>query len=202
MVKLVSTLALMTENDKSSIYNKIHELEKFVRDSFLSIAIYENDINHYIKNYYKLFLDFKRKCIEDHSTHPFEYYMSDTIKAGVFISPNILIKSYNGSTIDLDAYIRETDRKGVDVFTNVNNAYDKLYGSPEIQSLLTDINKETSLKDPLIDFVALLRPFFVKPNIDNSRIEAQKGYFLFEPYKESENFTIADINEDIKKVCL
>lgn len=53
MVKLVSTLALMTENDKSSIYNKIHEFEKFVRDSFSSIAIDENDINNYIKNYYK-----------------------------------------------------------------------------------------------------------------------------------------------------
>lgn len=101
--------------------------------------------------------------------------------------------------IDSNAYISEDDRKGVDVFTNVNNAYDKLYDSPEIQSLLSAINTETILKDPLIDFVALLRPFFVKDNIDNSRIEAQKGYFLFELYKESENVTIADINEDIKK---
>lgn len=40
------------------------------------------------------------------------------------------------------------------------------------------------------------------PNIDNSRVEAQKGYFLFELYKESENVTMADINEDIKKVFL
>ena len=199
IVKLVSTLALMTENDKTYIYNKIHEFEKFVTDSFSSIAMDEKDINFYISNYYYLFCQFKRRCIEDHSTHPFEYYMSDAIKAGIFISADIIRKSYNDSTIDSNAYIRETDKKGVDVFTNVNNAYDKLYGSPEIQSLLTDINKETSLKDPLIDFVALLRPFFVKPNIDNSRIEAQKGYFLFEPYKESENVTITDINEDIKK---
>lgn len=199
IVKLASTLALMTENDKTYIYNKIHEFEKFVTDSFSSIALNEKDINFYISNYYYLFCQFKRRCMEDHSTHPFEYYMSDAIKAGIFISADIIRKSYNDSTIDSNAYIRETDKKGVDVFTNVNNAYDKLYGSPEIQSLLTDINKETSLKDPLIDFVALLRPFFVKPNIDNSRIEAQKGYFLFEPYKESENVTITDINEDIKK---
>ena len=201
IVKLVSTLALMTENDKTYIYNKIHEFEKFVTDSFSSIAIDENDINSSISNYYYLFCQFKRKCIEDHSTHPFEYYMSDAIKAGIFISADIIRKSYNDSTIDSNAYIRETDKKGVDVFTNVNNVYDKLYGSQEIQSLLTaiTINKESSLKDPLIDFVALLRPFFVKPNIDNSRIEAQKGYFLFEPYKESENVTITDINEDIKK---
>lgn len=128
--------------------------------------------------------------------------MSDAIKAGVFISADIIRKSFNDSMIDSNAYILQADRKGVDVFTNVNNAYDKLYGSPEIQSLLSAINKETILKDPLIDFVALLRPFFVKPNIDNSRVEAQKGYFLFELYKESENVTMADINEDIKKVFL
>lgn len=127
--------------------------------------------------------------------------MSDAIKAGFLylLILDIIRKSFNDSMIDSNAYIRETDKKGVDVFTNINTAYDKLYGSPEIQSLLSAINKETSLKDPLIDFVALLRPFFVKPNIDNSRIEAQKGYFLFEPYKESENVTITDINEDIKK---
>lgn len=48
--------------------------------------------------------------------------------------------------IDSNAYIREADRKGVDVFTNINTAYDKLYGSPEIQSLISAINKETILK--------------------------------------------------------
>ena len=83
--------------------------------------------------------------------------MSDAIKAGVFISADIIRKSFNDSMIDSNAYIREADRKGVDVFTNVNNAYDKLYVSPEIQSLLSAINKETIIKDPLIDFVALLR---------------------------------------------
>lgn len=205
IVKLVSTLALMTEKDKTYIYNKIHEFEKFVTDSFSSIAIDENDINSSISRYYYLFCQFKRKCIEDHSTHPFEYYMSDAIDANAFTPTNTPIKAWNYDlTIDLNAYIDEINRKAVDVFTNVNNAYDKLYGSQEMQSLLTAItinkdNKESSLKDPLIDFVALLRPFFVKPNIDNSRIEAQEGYFLFEPYKESENVTITDINEDIKK---
>ena len=48
------------------------------------------------------------------------------------------------------------------------------------------IKRRSLSKGPLIDFVALLRPFFVKTNIDNSRVKAQKGYFLFELYKESE----------------
>ncbi len=201
IVELDATLALMTENDKSFIYNKIHEFEKFVRDSFSSIAIDENDINSSISKYYSLFCRFKRKCIEDNLTHPFEYYMSDAIQVHVFTPPNILIKAYNDkdSTIDESAYIKETDKQGTDAFMNVNNAYDKLYDSPEIQSLLTAINKEMRLKDPVIDFVALLHPFFVSPSINNPRIEAQEGAFLFEPYEESENFTKADINEDIKK---
>lgn len=114
--------------------------------------------------------------------------MSDAIKAGFLylLILDIIRKSFNDSMIDSNAYIREADRKGVDVFTNINTAYDKLYVSPEIQSLLSAINKETILKDTLTDFVALLRPFFVKTNIDNSRVKAQKGYFLFELYKESE----------------
>ena len=200
IVELDATLALMTENDKSFIYNKIHEFEKFVRDSFSSIAKDKKDINFDIRKYYSLFCRSKRKCIEDHSTHPFEYYMSDAIDANAFTPTNTPIKAWNYDfTIDLNAYIDEINRKAVDIFTNVNNAYDKLYGSPEIQSLLKAINKEMRLKDPVIDFVALLHPFFVSPSINNPRIEAQKGAFLFEPYEESENFTKADINEDIKK---
>ncbi|KJY48081.1 hypothetical protein JG29_15960 [Bombilactobacillus mellis] len=208
IVELDATLALMTENDKSFIYNKIHEFEKFVRDSFSSIAKDKKDINFDIRKYYSLFCRSKRKCIEDNLTHPFEYYMSDVIEADVFIPSNTLTKiynyyNYNDFKIDVDAYvdayIEETNRKAVDIFTNVNNAYDKLYGSPEIQSLLIAINKEMRLKDPVIDFVALLHPFFVSPSINNPRIEAQEGAFLFEPYEESENFTKADINEDIKK---
>lgn len=76
--------------------------------------------------------------------------------------------------------------------------YNELNGQYEIKCLYHDIKRDVGYFDEVIDFFNLLNPIFVEPLVNNERLRAQSGFFLFEPY-ESNKYNPELIHADISK---
>ena len=179
-VEILSTLALMSGDIKSNIYYRIHNFKKKVEKTFSSISNDSSDSNdiEMIGKYYNFFYCLKRQYMISNQNISFERYINNPIF------------SYCG------------DKEFYKALITVSDAYDELNYSEQVQSLYSSISKDIGYFPRVIDFLGLLHPFFVRPNINNPRINAQSGYFLFEPY-EYTNYEstekLSKINYDIEK---
>ena len=79
-----------------------------------------------------------------------------------------------------------------------NEKYDSLNDSYEIKCLYHDIRRDVNYFDNIINFHQLLLPFFVEPSLNNERLRAQSGFFLFEPYA-AKSCVPKNIHDNIKK---
>lgn len=100
------------------------------------------------------------------------YTKSVTYKKWYFDKVGKFPKGYYGT-------LGEPDKKDYD---SIERLYKELNKSYEIQCLYHDIRRDSGYFDEIIDFSTLLHPFFVEPSINNERLRAQSGFFLFEPY--------------------
>lgn len=70
-------------------------------------------------------------------------------------------------------------------YDSISEIYDEINKSYEVQCLYHDLRRDLGYFATIIDFKGLIHPFFVEPSINNERLRAQSGFFLFEPYDSS-----------------
>lgn len=92
--------------------------------------------------------------------------------------------------------------KDKEIYDSLEKLYNGINKSYELQCLYHDIKRDTGYFADLINFRTLLHPFFVEPSLNNERLRAQSGFFLFEPY-DGTSCSLESIHDDIdKKVSL
>lgn len=154
-VEVLSTLALMDEEKKKSIYRKISSFNKNIDD------LLKEDENHLYQSWY---MD--------------------------------LVKQFP------EGYYEQLSEENQKVYDSLNDFYKEINQSYEMQCLYHDIKRDTGYFADLINFRTLLHPFFVEPSINNERLRAQSGFFLFEPY-DGTSCSLENIHDDIdNKVSL
>lgn len=101
-----------------------------------------------------------------------------------------------------EGYYEQLSEENQKVYDSLNDFYKEINQSYEMQCLYHDIKRDTGYFADLINFRTLLHPFFVEPSINNERLRAQSGFFLFEPY-DGTSCSLENIHDDIdNKVSL
>lgn len=93
-------------------------------------------------------------------------------------------------------YSDQLSKKDKETYESLNKFYDEINQSYELQCLYHDIKRDTGYFADLINFRTLIHPFFVEPSLNNERLRAQSGFFLFEPYDGIE-CNLESIHDDI-----
>lgn len=101
-----------------------------------------------------------------------------------------------------EGYYEQLPEEDKKIYNSLNDIYDCINQSYEVQCLYHDIKRDIGYFADLINFRTLLHPFFVEPSFNNNRLRAQSGFFLFEPYDRT-SYTLKNIQDDInRKVAL
>lgn len=154
-VEILSTLALMDEAKKKTIYDSISSYNKKID------ALLKEDKNHL---YHSWYMD--------------------------------LVKQFP------EGYYEQLSGESKKTYDSLNDIYNDINQSYEVQCLYHDIKRDTGYFADLINFRTLLHPFFVEPSLNNERLQAQSGFFLFEPY-DGTSCSLESIHNDIdNKVSL
>lgn len=99
-------------------------------------------------------------------------------------------------------YYDQLSEENQEVYNSLTDIYNDINQSYEVQCLYHDIKSDTGYFADLINFRTLLHPFFVEPSLNNERLRAQSGFFLFEPYNGT-SCSLKSIHDDIdNKVSL
>lgn len=101
-----------------------------------------------------------------------------------------------------EGYYEQLCGESKKIYDFLNDYYKDINQSYEVQCLYHDIKRDTGYFSDLINFRTLLHPFFVEPSLNNERLRAQSGFFLFEPY-DGASCSLESIHNDIdNKVSL
>jgi hypothetical protein len=101
-----------------------------------------------------------------------------------------------------EGYYKQLTPESKKIYDSLNDIYNDINRSYVVQCLYHDIKRDTGYFADLINFRTLIHPFFVEPSLNNERLRAQSGFFLFEPYNGL-SCSLESIHDDIdSKVSL